>query len=97
MEERLRVVEAARGERAMDLLIEDVRLVNVFTGEIYSSEIGISDGYVVHVGPPTWSGTEPKARCAAAGRFAVPGLVVSSFREDKSFELTKPVGVPRGH
>ncbi|MCG2768600.1 MAG: amidohydrolase family protein [Anaerolineae bacterium] len=99
MEARLRRVEAARGERAMDLLIEDVQLINVYTGEIYPSDIGISGEYVAYVGPPAWSGPEPKERFSAEGKFAAPGLIDSHIHIESS--MMSPAGfaaavLPRG-
>ncbi|MBN1832674.1 MAG: hypothetical protein JW896_11245 [Deltaproteobacteria bacterium] len=44
--ERRELVDAAMGRRRFDLLIKNVKLVNVFSGEIYPVEIGISHGYV---------------------------------------------------
>jgi len=68
-------VEAARGDRPLDLLIERATLVNVFTREVYPADIGIAGGYIVHVGAPTWQGPEPLARLQAHGKFALPGFI----------------------
>jgi len=98
-ESRSSRVGAALGDRALDLLIEDVQLVNVYTREIYPADIGISGGYVAHVGPPVWSGPEPKERFSAEGKFAVPGLIDSHMHIESS--MMSPAGfaaavLPRG-
>ncbi|MGL5978000.1 MAG: adenine deaminase [Erysipelotrichaceae bacterium] len=46
--ERLRRLKnAAAGLEPLDLLIEDVRVVNVFTQEVHDAHLGIKDGYIV--------------------------------------------------
>ena len=45
-----RLVKAARGEIPCDLTIKNIQLVNVLTGEIYPSSVGILDGIIVQVG-----------------------------------------------
>ena len=96
---RSKRVGAALGERALDLLIEDVQLVNVYTREVYPADVGISGGYIAHVGPPAWSGPEPKQRFSAEGKFAVPGLIDSHMHIESS--MMSPAGfaaavLPRG-
>jgi len=90
IDERSQRVEAARGDRPLDLLIEDVHLVNVYTRETYPAEIGISDGYVVYVSPTAWSGPEPVERFCAEGKFAAPGLVDSHMHIESS--MMSPAG-----
>jgi adenine deaminase len=48
-DERRKLVDAAMGRRRFDLLMKNVKLVNVFSGEIYPAEIGLSNGYIAHV------------------------------------------------
>jgi len=40
-------IEAARGDRPVDLLFRGGRVVNVFTGELTSNSIAVFDGVVV--------------------------------------------------
>lgn len=47
--DRSRLIEAVLGKRPVDLTIENVRLVNVITGEIYPASVDIADGTVVMV------------------------------------------------
>jgi len=48
---RTRLTKAAIGEVPCDLSIDNVYLVNVFTGEIYSAGVDILDGVIVRVRP----------------------------------------------
>lgn len=75
MQNKASLMEAARGHQPLDLLIEDIQLVNVYTGEIYPADIGIADGRVVYAGPRGWASMEPKERWPGHGQFAVPGLI----------------------
>jgi adenine deaminase len=99
---RTRRVEAARGERPLDLLIENVQLVNVYTREIYPADIGITGGHIAHVGPSGWLENgfpEPEVRYPAEGKYAVPGLVDTHVHIESS--MMNPSGfaaavLPRG-
>ena len=48
-------ITAARGDQPVDLLLTDLQLVNVLTGEIYPTEIAIHDSIIVGVGE-AWAG-----------------------------------------
>jgi adenine deaminase len=82
--ERTKRVEAARGVRPLDLLIENVRLMNVYTGEVYPAEVGVSDGVIVYAAEPGWKGPEPAQRYDGQGKFAVPGLIDSHVHIESS-------------
>lgn len=41
---------AARGDRPVDLLLQNGRVVNVFSGEIEKADIAIADGIIVGLG-----------------------------------------------
>lgn len=43
------LIEAALGKRQCDLVIENVKVVNLFTGEIYNGDVGIYDGFIAHI------------------------------------------------
>ncbi len=71
---------AAAGRRPFDLLITNVRIVNVFTCEVMPGHIGITAGLFSRIFPAETSsvpGPLPAAheRIDGRGRFAVPGLV----------------------
>jgi adenine deaminase len=61
----------ARGERPADVVLTNLRLVNVFTGEIYPTEIAIAGTHIVGVG----EGYEARERIDLGGRYVAPGLI----------------------
>lgn len=66
-------LRAAAGEIAADLRIENVQLVNVYTGEVYPSSINIHSGRVVGLGcPASYPAT---AVINGGGRYALPGFI----------------------
>jgi len=64
------LITAARGDKPVDCLFENARLVNVFSGEIESRHIAVSDGYIIGFGE-----YEALERVNLADRFVVPGLI----------------------
>ena len=44
------MVKTARGDAPFDLLVKNVRLLNVFTREIYKTNIGIYNNVISYVG-----------------------------------------------
>lgn len=64
-------IAAARGQTPADLLLTNLNLVNVFTGEIYPTEIAIKDGLIVGVG----SGYSAAETLDLDGRYVAPGLL----------------------
>lgn len=72
---RSELIAAALGRRPLDLVIRDVQLVNVYTGEIYPADIGIYQGYIAHVTAPGEEHLEGENVVAGNGRYAVPGFI----------------------
>jgi adenine deaminase len=70
-----KLVASARGDVPIDIVIENVRLVNVFSGEIYPAAIGITEDKIVHVTAPGVTVLEAKQRIDGKGLFAIPGLI----------------------
>jgi adenine deaminase len=66
-----RLLAAARGDESSDLLLENARLVNVFTGEIYETAIALSGSRIAGLGP----GYRAKSSLDLEGRFVAPGLI----------------------
>ena len=60
--DRSRLIAAAMGRIPCDLTVKNIRLVNVFTGEIYPAEVDILDGSIVRV---RQAGEKPLLRAAA--------------------------------
>ncbi len=67
LEERIKV---ASGEDKADLLIQNGRLVNVFTGEIERKDVAIFDGVIIGFGD-----YEAKTTLDVKGAFICPGLI----------------------
>lgn len=67
LERRIRV---ACGEHPADLVIRGCRLVNVFSGEIYQTDIAIADGRIVGLG--AYEGLQVYD---ASGCYAAPGFI----------------------
>lgn len=75
------LIEAAIGRRACDLVIENCKIVNVFSGEIYDGDIGIYGGFIAHIrcNPDEKSIMEGriigKKYYNANGKYIIPGLI----------------------
>lgn len=61
----------ARGERPADLLLTNLQLVNVFTGEVYRSEIAIAGTRIIGLG----EGYAAQQTLDLGGRYVAPGLI----------------------
>jgi len=72
---RSELIEAALGQRPCDLVIKNINLVNVYTGEIYPADIGIYGEYIAHVTVPGEAPPEGKTVYDGNGKFAVPGFI----------------------
>lgn len=66
--ERIRI---ARGDAPCDLLLTNLQLVNLHTGEIYPTEIAIDGTYIVGVG----TGYQSEQIVDLGGRYVAPGLI----------------------
>lgn len=74
-----KIVAAARGDIPMDTVIRNVNLINVFTAEIYTADIGIKDNVFGAVaryekGQPLFK-IDGKYEIDAAGMYAAPGFI----------------------
>lgn len=85
------IIKAALARVPVDLLISDVRVANVLTGEIYPAQIGIHGGHIAAVEPPDTLPTRTARRMIDGdGRLAVPGLIDSHMHIESSM-VTPPV------
>jgi len=83
MSARLDYISAALGKKRLTLAIRNAQLLNVFTGEIRQSAIGIYKDRVVYIGAP--SGCPPAAQTIdAKGMVAIPGLIDSHLHVESS-------------
>jgi len=76
---------AARGDVAADLVLRNGQLVNVISGEIYSTDIVIHDRHVVALG----AGYSGRREVDLAGMFVVPGLIDAHVHIESSL-VTPP-------
>ena len=72
---RTELIEAARGDRVLDLAITNVNLVNVFTCEIYPADIGIYGDRIAVVGEAGRYKLDARHTLDGAGKWACPGFV----------------------
>lgn len=76
---RSHIVAAARGDEQMDKVIREVRLVNVFTAEIYTADIGIKENRFSAIaryekGEPAFY-VAGEVEIDGKGQYAVPGFI----------------------
>jgi len=64
-------IAVARGDQPADLLLTNLQLVNVHSGEIYPTEIAIAGSRIVGMG----TGYTAKQTLDLGGRFVCPGLI----------------------
>lgn len=76
------LIRVAKGEAQPDLLLENVNLVNVFTGEIYLTNVAIAQGTVAGVGKQYIRGKE---RLNLKGKYLTPGLMDAHVHLESSF------------
>lgn len=77
------VVQAVRGKVPFDLLIENVRIVNVYNSSIAPGCIGVVGEHIVYVGPLE-PGLGGKRVIDGQGRYALPGFVDSHMHLESS-------------
>ena len=75
LEEIKRTVETGLGRFPCDLKLANVQLVNVFSGEIYPTDIYIQNKRVVSIEPGLTLEAEKNVDCG--GAYAVPGFIDS--------------------
>ncbi|MEG1682709.1 MAG: amidohydrolase family protein, partial [Oscillospiraceae bacterium] len=90
-------IETGLGRHPCDLRLHNVQLVNVFSGEIYPTDIYIKNKRIVSIEP----GVELEAlhTMDCGGRFAVPGLIDSHMHFETTMlspEALASVVVPKG-
>ena len=72
---RQALVEAARGDRPLDLVIRGGQMVNVYTGDVARADIGIFDDRIAVVDFGGALGLTAREELDARGMIAVPGFV----------------------
>ncbi len=67
----LRLISVARGESPADLILDDVRVVNTFNGEVESGNVAICGDIIAGVGDYR----QAKQVLDLSGKYVVPGLI----------------------
>jgi adenine deaminase len=69
--ERLKLITIARGDKPAAILLKDANLVNVFTGEVYRTDIAIRRSRIVGIG----EGYEAEQVIDLGGKYVAPGFI----------------------
>ncbi|HLV43937.1 MAG TPA: adenine deaminase [Aggregatilineales bacterium] len=93
--EREKLIRIARGDKPAAVLLKDARLVNVFTGEVYPTEIAIRRSRIVGLG----EGYEAEQVIDLGGRYVAPGYIDAHVHIESSMctprEFARAI-LPRG-
>ncbi|OCC16308.1 Adenine deaminase [Dissulfuribacter thermophilus] len=96
IKELKRLIDVASGRTEADILLKGCRLLNVFTGEIYTTNIAISGKWVAGISE-NYSKAKIVKDCKS--KFAIPGLIDSHIHIESTMlsprEFTRAV-IPHG-
>lgn len=90
-------IETGLGMRPCDLKLEHVKLVNVFSGEVYDTDIYIKNKRIVSIDPNAC--LEAKQVMDCGGQYALPGLIDAHMHFESTMlspEALAAVVVPQG-
>lgn len=90
-------IETGLGMRPCDLKLEHVKLVNVFSGEVYDTDIYIKNKRIVSIDPNAC--LEAKQVMDCGGQYALPGLIDAHMHFESTMlspETLAAVVVPQG-
>jgi len=96
LDERRKLIQTGLGDSPLDLLIENVQVVNVYTGRIELGAIGIVDGRIV---TPYAQGYDTERVVDGGGRFAMPGFFDTHVHIDSTLVVPENLShliVPHG-
>ena len=96
-EEIKNTIETGLGKYPCDLKIKNVKLVNVFSGEIYSTDIYIKEKRIISIHPD--AKLEAKEEIDGKGQYALPGLIDTHMHFESTMlspEALASVVVPHG-
>ncbi len=96
LEVRKKLIQAGLGTTPLDLLIENVQVVNVYTGKIEPGAIGILHGRIV---TPYAQDYRADQMLDGGGRFAIPGFFDTHVHIDSTLVTPENLShliVPRG-
>ncbi len=93
--ERAKLIEIARGDRPAAVLLKNANLVNVFSGEVYKTDIAIRRSRIVGIG----KGYEAEEEIDLEGRYVAPGYIDAHVHVESAMvtprEFAKAV-IPHG-
>lgn len=90
-------IETGLGKHPCDLKLQNVRLVNVYSSEIYNTDIYIKNGRIISISPEANLEAQEVVECC--GQFAVPGLIDTHMHFESTMlspEALASVVVPQG-
>src|ERR687892_600633 len=94
-----RALAAARGDEPADLLLRNVRLVNVMSGEVHPADVAVAEGVILGWDEPGASPRAARRVLDLEGRFVAPGFLDAHVHIESSMvppgEFARAV-VPRG-
>ena len=91
------LIEAGLGRYPCDLKLANVRLVNVFSGEVYPTDIYIKGKRIVSIDPE--AGLEAEQVIDCGGQYAMPGFIDSHMHFESTMlspEALANIVVPKG-
>ena len=94
--ERKELIRSALGETPLDLLIENVQVVNVYTGRVEPGVLGIKNGRII---TPYAEGYDALEKYDGGGRYAMPGFFDTHVHIDSTLVVPENLShliVPRG-
>ena len=80
LEKMKRLIDVATGRRDAELVIRDVKVVDVYTGDLIDGDIAIEDGIIAGVG--SYAG---RTEIDGQGLYAAPGLIDSHIHIESSY------------
>jgi adenine deaminase len=88
-----RLLAASKGEKPVDTIITNGRIVNVFTNSIEDGlAIAIKDGYIVNIGEAAhFKGSEGSEIIDAGGRYLCPGFIDAHTHLDTMYPFHEVV------
>ena len=78
-------INLAKGQKKVDLLIKNAKIVNVFSGEIHQADVAIADGIFVGFGEEGEEEYNTKNLYDARGRYMCPGLIDGHIHIESTF------------
>ena len=75
--DKTKLLQAALGEIPCDLAVTNVKMVNVFTGEVYPATMFVCDGFICHVEKdhPEQGLDLAEKVVDGQGQYLIPGLI----------------------